>query len=88
MIDENAVKTNLAEWMENPTWKRYYEDAPTENLKAYIALDFYASETESDEAFDKLDGMLRRLNHDELEYLYERAIGPEKAKFAKLLNVV
>jgi hypothetical protein len=74
--------------LENPTWKHYYEGAPTEALKAYIALDFYASETESEEAFDRLDGMLKKLNHEEVQYLYDRAIGPEKAKFAKILSNV
>ena len=49
-------------------------------------MDFYASETESDEAFNALDAMLKTLDYEDVNYLCHRSIGPEKAKFAAMLS--
>lgn len=85
-MNQEAIESNLKDWLQNPTWKAYYDEAPTEKCKEYIALDFYASETESDEAFTLLDKMIRELDYESLNYLYHRSIGPEKAKYAAILN--
>ena len=85
-MNREAIESNLKEWLQNPTWKAYYEEAPSEKCKEYIALDFYASETESDEAFTLMDKMIRELDYESLNYLYHRAIGPEKAKYAAILS--
>ena len=86
MVNPKAVRDNLREWLKNPTWKEYYEGTTSELLREYIALDFYASETENAEAFDKMDRLLQDMSRTELQYLYDNAIGPEKGKFAKLLG--
>lgn len=86
MIKAESVQSNLKIWLQNPTWKAYYDEAPSERCKEYIALDFYASETESDEAFNALDAMLKTLDYEDVNYLCHRSIGPEKAKFAAMLS--
>lgn len=86
MINKQAVRENLDERLQNPTWKKHYDGAPSQKCREYIALDFYASETEDEEAFDALDAKLRELSREDVQYLYEQAYGPEKAKFAKLLE--
>ena len=86
MVNPRAVRDNLKEWLKNPTWAKYYNGAKTELLREYIALDFYASETENEEAFEKMDRLLMDMNKAEVQYLYENCIGPEKAKYHKLLE--
>lgn len=86
MVDQRALKGVLEDWLSNPTWKEYYDMAPSDKCREYIALDFYASETEDEQAFEEMDAMLKDLGHDDLTYLYINAVGPEKAKFAKLLK--
>ena len=86
MIDTQAVRENLDEWLKNPSWKEYYDAAPSQKCRNYIKMDFYASETEEEEAFEELDRLLKELGDYDLKYLYDNAEGPEKAKFAKLLN--
>ena len=86
MVNPRAVRDNLKEWLKNPTWREYYEGTKSELLREYIALDFYASETESEEAFAKMDRLLQDMSKTELQYLYENSTGPEKAKFAKLIE--
>lgn len=85
MIDPTAVRQNLDEWLQNPTWKELYDGAPSAACRKYIAMDFYASETEEDEAFDELDRMLEALDAEDLKYLYNGAEGPEKKRFAQLI---
>jgi len=87
MVNPKAVRDNLREWCKNPYWKAFYEGAPSELCRDYIALDFYASETEDEEAFEMMDLFEKDFKRTDLEYLYKNATGPEKAKFAKMLNM-
>lgn len=41
---EKEIEKAVESFCENPFWKRYYESAPSENCKRYIALQFYNSE--------------------------------------------
>lgn len=84
-MDMNKVEANLKGWLQNPTWKSFYDEAPSDKCREYIAMDFYASETESEEAFLKMDELLKGLGYEDLNYLYHRSIGPEKAKFAGMI---
>lgn len=86
MVDKMAVRENLDEWLKNPSWHRYYDLAPSQKCREYIALDFYASETEEEEAFEALDAKLKELDEYDLRFLYDNAMGPEKEKFAKLIG--
>ena len=83
MIDTQAVKENLQDWLENPSWKEVYDGAPSEECKEYIAMMFYASETEEDEAFDAMDELESELPIRDLRYLYSVMTGPEKARLGK-----
>lgn len=69
MIDPNAVKETLAEWLENPHWASYYNGAPSDTLKEYIALDFYYSDTEDEEAAKSMDAMEDKLTLEDWKHL-------------------
>ena len=53
MIDVKDVNTILQEWLNNPSWKEYYDEAPSDRCKSFIALEFYYSDTEDDTADDE-----------------------------------
>ena len=56
-IPKEELQKNLEEWLENPAWRKYYEKAPSEQCREFIALEFLYSEEESDEiAAAKADG--------------------------------
>lgn len=86
MIDEKAVQENLQEWFENPYWEEYYETAPSDTCKSFIALSFYYSETEDEEVGEAMDEMEKKLSLEDLEHLYKYATGPGKAKIAKMIQ--
>ena len=85
MIDATAVRQNLDDWLQNPSWAAVYNDAPSENCRKYIAMMFYASETEDEEAFAELDRMEAALDKADLTYMYQNSEGPEKGRLAKLI---
>lgn len=43
-LDESKVQKAVEEFRKNPYWREYYDNAPTENCKRYVALEFYQSE--------------------------------------------
>ena len=86
MIDPHLVLDNLAEWIENPYWEDYYKNAPSDHCRDYIAMDFYASETEEDEAFEEMDRILHELDQKDIRYLFDHAKGPEKAVLANYIK--
>ena len=86
MVNPRAVRENLNEWLQNPTWKEYYDEAPSQLCREYISLDFYASETEDEEAFKKMDRIIQDLRKEDLQYLYANAEGPEKKQYAELIK--
>lgn len=83
MISPEAVKENLEEWLQNESWKLVYDHAPSDACKDYLAKMFYASETESEEAFDAMDDAERNLGLGDLKYVYHIMNGPERARLAK-----
>jgi len=50
MIDMEAVYANVGEWTENPFWKEYYETAPSEQCRKLIALEFWYSDHDGQDA--------------------------------------
>ena len=68
-VDMNEVMEGLEEWLENPYWAQYYNKAPSERCKRYIALDFHYSDTESEEVANEADDLLERLGRQDIEYL-------------------
>ena len=73
MIDRDKVRANLTEWLENPSWAEYYGGAPSERCREFIALEFYYSEYEEEEASEAMDGIEDEMDAEELRYLFARA---------------
>ncbi|MBQ9251572.1 MAG: hypothetical protein IJ188_02925 [Clostridia bacterium] len=87
MVNQDAVKEVLTEWLDNPYWAAYYNDAPTEECKHYVALQMYASDTEDEEAFEELDQLLKHMGLPELNHLLQYAGNtPERARIAKIID--
>ena len=86
MVDTNAVKANLEDWLQNPSWAEYYDNAPSDGCKEFIAMDFYASETEDEDAFRAMDDLESSLSLEDLKYLYENSEGPERARLAQKIR--
>ena len=86
MIDPVAVRENLDDWLKNPSWAEYYNDAPSQKCREYISAMFYASETEEEEAFEAMDKLEETLTKEDLTYLYNNSTGPEKARLYKLIQ--
>lgn len=43
MLDQNKLKNAVDLFSKNEYWKKYYDEAPSENCKKVIELDFYYS---------------------------------------------
>ena len=86
MIDPAKVKENLRDWLRNPSWHEVYVTAPSERCRRYIAMMFYASETEEEEAFEAMDRMEEGMTKEDLTFMFNVMEGPEKARLAKLIQ--
>ena len=69
MVDENKVQESVAEFLENPYWAKYYNEAPSDVCKRYIALEFYFSDSEDEEAADEMDSLENELNLADWQHL-------------------
>ena len=75
---------DISEWLENPHWKKYYEEAPSGTCRQYIALDFRYSATEDEEIAEEMDALLETLRAEDLRHLAAYAgNNPQKAAFLK-----
>lgn len=63
------VEKNLEEWLENPRWRKYWEEAPSEKCREQIALEFHYSEYELDETAAMLDRIEEELSLEDWRYL-------------------
>ena len=70
MIDRDDVRKNLEEWLKNPSWAEYYGSAPSDRCREFIALEYYYSEYEDDEAAEAMDTIEETLDLDDLRHLY------------------
>ena len=61
----------LNKWLKNPYWRGYYEQAPTENCREMIALEFMYSENDSEEIAAALDEKERTLTLKDWQHLYK-----------------
>ena len=85
MTDE--VKECLKEWLENPAWAEYYNDAPTDLCKEFIALEFYYSDTEDEETLAEMEKLKEGFNVADYKHLYKYAgNGPEKGEYAQRIK--
>lgn len=69
MIDMDEVRSILDDTLENPYWAEYYNGAPSDKCKEYIALEFYYSEYEDDETADAMDEIESQLSAEDLRWL-------------------
>ena len=76
----NKYKDILNEWLGNPSWREYYEKAPSEKCREVIALEFVYSELETEEILEELDAAEKELTLEDWQYLYKYAHGPEKKR--------
>ena len=70
----------LNEWLENPSWREYYEKAPSEKCREVIALEFVYSELETEEILEELEAAEKELGLEDWQYLYRHVHGPEKKR--------
>jgi len=83
-MDKQAVFMTKEEWIENPYWAKYYEEAPSKECKQYIALEFYYSDTEDEEAAEAMDKLEPKLSLNDWKHLYAYcANNPRKGVIAK-----
>ena len=69
VISGEALEANLKRWLENPFWAEYYNGAPTERCRRYIALQFYFSWYGDDDSVRALKEAEAELGVPELRYL-------------------
>lgn len=69
MADRNEIREVLQEWLENPAWKSYYEDAPSDRCRDFIALEFFYSDTEDEETAREMDAVEAELAAEDLRHL-------------------
>ena len=62
MIDMDDVREILEETLENPYWAEYYNDAPNDKCREFIALEFYYSEFEDDKVAEEMDRIEEKLD--------------------------
>ena len=87
MTDREEVREILEETMENPFWAAYYNDAPSDRCKEYIALEFYYSEYEDDETARALDQMENDLAIEDWKHLLKYSgNNPGRGKIAKRIT--
>ena len=77
---KEEYKGILNEWLKNPSWREYFEKAPSEKCKKVIALGFVYSELETEEILDELEAAEKELALEDWQYLYRYAHGPEKKR--------
>ena len=70
-IPMEAFRQNLNEWLENPSWREYYETAPSIECQTLIALEFWYSETESKAAVEAMEGVEEDLKLEDWKHLYK-----------------
>ena len=70
-IPKEELQKNLEEWPENPAWRKYYEKAPSEQCREFIALEFLYSDEESDEIAAAMDEKEKGLTIQDWKHLYK-----------------
>lgn len=75
-------------YMENPHWRGYYETAPSEVCREFIAMEFYYSEHQTGEAEDILSEMEEELGLEDWQHLLKYCgNNPRKGFIMKVINL-
>lgn len=89
MVDKDDIQENLKEWLENPSWAEYYNAAPSDRCREFIALEFYYSETENDEVLQTMDAIEDEMNAAELRHLMKWCgNNPRKSVLARKIEKI
>ncbi len=60
-IPEEEIRAVLADWLRNPSWREYCEQAPSEECRTLITLEFLYSEYETEEIALAMDRTEKKL---------------------------
>ena len=71
----------VQQWLKNPSWREYYEKAPSDKCREVIMLGFVYSDLETEEVLEELEAAEKELGLEDWQYLY-RCCGnnPEKKR--------
>ena len=89
MIGKNEIQSTLQDWLRNPSWKEYYDEAPSDRCREFIALEFYYSDTEDEKAAQEMDRIEAELNVEDLQHLAKYAgNNPRKAALLRRIETL
>ena len=82
------MKNGFDTFMENPYWKKYYENAPSDALKEYIRFEFennpYVSEKRADNYEEEKAKITARFTGEDRQYLIDNTTnGQAKTEYRK-----
>ena len=69
IMNEEELRNNLEEWLENPYWAEYYRKAPSERCRQFIALEFHYSEYEDGFSAGEMDRIEAEMDAGDLRHL-------------------
>ena len=88
-IPLEAFRQNLNEWLGNPSWREYYETAPSMECQTLIALEFWYSETESEAAVEAMESVEKDLKLEDWKHLYKWCgSNPRKRVIEKIVKEI
>ena len=86
-IFETDLAETLQSWRKNPFWNQYYKTAPSILCKTLIALEYYYSDTESEDAANAMDQVEESLGLEDWKHLYHYCgNNPRKGKIRRKIK--
>ena len=74
MVSKGNMKKAVDAYIKNPTWKAYYNGAPSETCKEFIALEFcYSLDIDADAALKQSKALESKLSKEDWAHLYKYA---------------
>ena len=68
---QDDMEKTLVAWLKNPSWRKYYEEAPSEKCREVIALEFLYSDGEEEEVLERMERLEEELEVEDWKYLYK-----------------
>ena len=86
---KEEYKGILNEWLENPSWREYFEKAPSEKCREVIALEFVYSELEEEGILDKkLVSTVRELYRNREKYIEAMAGAGQQESIPTIMGLL
>lgn len=81
----DEFRESVQSFLENPYWERYFNEAPSDDCRKYIAYEFYLSDIDEDdeEAEEKAELAEAALDIDDWKYLYEHCSNNPRKSYIK-----